>query len=147
MEFAWRRFGDIDPGTLYAILQLRADVFVLEQQSLYRDLDGRDQAAHHLIISDDGTLCGYLRVEGPGMSREDAVIGRVVFPPEARGKGLGRQAMREALAHIGREWGAAPVVLGAQCAQQGFYESLGFEVISETYDDGGIDHVDMRFST
>ena len=144
MQLSWRQFHELDLETLYGLLQLRSDVFVLEQQSLYRDIDGRDQAAHHLLCLEQGTLIGSLRVEEPGRIRPEATIGRVVVSASARGRGLGREMMTEALGYILGNWGACPVLLGAQSVQQGFYESLGFRVCSEPYDDGGIPHIDMR---
>ncbi len=144
LDFTWHRFDELDGQTLYRLLQLRSDVFVLEQQSLYRDLDDRDQAALHLLGREGAALIASLRIEVPGGVRPEATIGRVVVAPEGRGRGLGRTLMAQALARIGEEWGAAYVVLGAQAVQQGFYESFGFEVCSQPYDDGGIPHVDMR---
>lgn len=145
MDLVWRRFREFDLDSLYALLQLRSDVFVLEQQSLYRDLDDRDQAARHLLCLEAERLIASLRVEAPGSVRAEATIGRVVVAPSARGRGLGRRMMEEALGLIAAEWGAAtPVLLGAQSEQQGFYAGFGFTPCSEPYDDGGIAHVDMR---
>jgi len=144
VQLSWRQFQELDGETLYRLLQLRSDVFVLEQQSLYRDIDGRDQAALHLLCLEEGALTGALRVEAPGNARPEATIGRVVVAPEARGGGLGRKMMVEAMERITLTWGAVPVLLGAQAVQQGFYEGLGFRVCSEPYDDGGIAHIDMR---
>jgi ElaA protein len=144
MKLEWRRFPDFELETLYRLLQLRSDVFVLEQQSLYRDLDGRDQEALHLLCWEEGELLGSLRVEPAGLRREEAVIGRVVLTPSARGRGLGRGLMQAALEKIAGEQGPVPVFLGAQTAQQRFYESLGFRPVSGVYDDGGIPHLDMR---
>jgi ElaA protein len=146
MTFEWRRFQDLDLETLYRLLQQRSDVFVLEQQSLYRDLDGRDQAALHLLCWEEEELLGSLRVEPAGSRRQEAVIGRVVVEPSARGRGLGREMLQEALHKIRQEQGGVAVFLSAQTAQQAFYQSFGFKVVSAPYDDGGIDHVDMLMS-
>jgi ElaA protein len=146
MTFDWRRFQDLELETLYRLLQQRSDVFVLEQQSLYRDLDGRDQAALHLLYWEEGSLLGSLRVELAGSHRAEAVIGRVVLEPAARGRGLGRAMLQEALRKIEAEQGRVPVFLGAQTAQRAFYESFGFKAVSAPYDDGGIEHLDMLLS-
>lgn len=137
----WRcvRLDELDARTLYAVLQLRSEVFVLEQRCVYLDPDGKDLDAWHLLgCAADGRLLAYARLlDGPK-------IGRVVTAPAARGHGQGRALMQQALAHCARLWPRQPVSLQAQAYLQGFYAGLGFMPVSEVYDEDGIPHIDMR---
>lgn len=120
---------------------------MLEQRSLYEDIDGRDPGSLHLLAfegGEEGELLGGLRLMPPAAAGEPVKIGRVALLREARGQGLGAALMREALAEAGRRFPGETLFLSAQCGQVPFYERLGFAVTSEAYDDGGIDHVDMR---
>ena len=133
-------FAELDTATLYAILQLRCDVFVVEQRCAYRDLDGRDTepTARHLWLADDaGVVRAYLRTldEGLGVTR----IGRVVTAPDARGRGLADRLVRHAI-------GCAPgaVVADAQAQLQDWYARRGFAVDGPRFFEDGIAHVPMR---
>ncbi|MFB9429570.1 GNAT family N-acetyltransferase [Streptoalloteichus tenebrarius] len=137
------RPDQLSVSTLYALLRLRAEVFVVEQGCAYADPDGRDlePGVLHLWISPTGApehVLAALRVlpEPDGGWR----IGRVVTAKEARGRGLARDLMTGALAEIG----SAPCVLGAQTYVRDFYASFGFEVVGEEYLEDGIPHVEMR---
>jgi ElaA protein len=135
-------FGELDAATLYALLRLRVEVFVVEQQCAYRELDGRDTepGATHLWLTADGdrTPVAYLRIlaEPDGSTR----IGRVAVAPAARGVGVARQLMEAALAHIGPR----RCVLDAQANLIGFYRTLGFTATGPEYLEDGIPHVPMR---
>jgi ElaA protein len=132
-------FDELDTRTAYAVWQLRADVFVVEQNCVYRDLDGRDDepGTRHVVLRDGDELLGYLRVLDDG---DHARIGRVVLARAARGRGLADPLMRAALDAIGDR----PVVLDAQSPLAGWYASFGFEVTGEEFLDDGIPHVPMR---
>ncbi|MER7168545.1 GNAT family N-acetyltransferase [Micromonospora sp. NPDC000207] len=133
-------FADLPPRTLYDLLRLRVDTFVVEQECPYPELDGRDVEpdARHLWISRDGAVLACLRVlyEPDGTAR----IGRVAVAPAERGGGHGARLMTEALALVG----AAPCVLSAQSHQAGFYARFGFTADGPEYDEDGIPHVPMR---
>ena len=136
-----RATGDqLSVATLYALLMLRVNVFVVEQRSPYPDLDGRDLRPDtvHWWWQPDVEPVAYLRVltEPDGGAR----IGRVCAAPAARGAGLGRRLMAAALAEIGPR----DVVLDAQVRAQGLYKRFGFEPVGEPFDDGGILHITMR---
>jgi ElaA protein len=132
-------FAELDAATLYAILQLRSNVFVVEQRCAYRDLDGRDTepGARHIWITDGRSVHAYVRTldEGGGVTR----IGRVVTVPQQRGRGLADRLVRHAVA-------SAPgvVVAAAQADLTGWYERRGFVVDGARFLDGGIPHVPMR---
>ena len=134
------RFAELSPTVLYGILKLRSDVFVVEQECAYPDIDGRDLEpdALHLWTEADGEVVAYLRVlNGPpdGASR----IGRVVTADSARHQGLAAGLVHKALAET-----MGPVVLDAQSYLVEWYRGLGFEVVGEEYLDDGIAHTPMK---
>ncbi len=140
-----RGFDELDATLLYAILRLRSDIFVVEQQCPYPELDGRDiePATRHLWLGptdDPSDVRSYLRILGE--SDGSARIGRVCTAPSARGTGLGRRLMATALSRVDRR----PVVLDAQSYLVGFYASFGFEVSGAEYVEDGIAHTPMRLS-
>ncbi|MEI9982694.1 MAG: GNAT family N-acetyltransferase [Aliidongia sp.] len=137
----WRKFEELAPRELYALLKLRCAVFIVEQACAYPDIDGKDPLASHLLCHDGSDLIGCLRIFAPGAA---ARIGRVVVAPSARGTGLGRRLMLEGLAEIGRRWGDVPVDLSAQAHLERFYAGLGFARVSDDYLEDDIPHCDMR---
>ena len=142
--FTWRDFDDLRPAELHALLKLRCDVFVVEQNCAYPDIDGKDPLARHLLCYDGADLIGCLRIFAPGVAGHAARIGRVVVAPPARGTGLGRRLMQAALDEIEVRHGKVPVALSAQLYLEAFYASLGFVRVSETYLEDDIPHCDMR---
>jgi ElaA protein len=133
---------------LYALLQLRQRVFVVEQTCPYLDADGSDADAWHLLgwtrdAAGAPMLGAYARLFGPGVKYAEASIGRVVSNPAARRAGLGRALMREAIARVGELAPGTPIRIGAQRYLERFYESFGFVVAGPPYDEDGIEHVEM----
>ncbi|KIA79621.1 effector protein [Chromobacterium piscinae] len=147
-RIAWHchGFDGFTPLALYQVLQLRDQVFVVKQQSIYGDVDGVDTHCLHLSGRDEaGNLVAYARLIAPGEKYPDAAaIGRVVVAPEARGRSMGKALMAQAVAQCQIHFAGQPIMLSAQCDASGLYESFGFKPVSEPYDDGGILHVDMR---
>ena len=135
-------FAELDAATLYAILQLRFDVFVLEQRCVYRELDGRDTepTTLHVWTSDGGVIGAYLRVLRTG--GEPARIGRVVTTPAWRGRGVATRLVRAAIDLVD-----GPVVLDAQAHLRTWYERRGFAVCGPEFVDAGIAHVPMALTT
>jgi ElaA protein len=131
-------FRDLDTTTLYAILKLRCDVFVVEQKCFYADLDGRDiePGTRHVWLSHGDDIVAYLRILDDG---EVERIGRVVTAPAARGAGHAQRLMAEALTVIGNR----PSVLHAQAYLAGFYTKFGYEQTAPEYLEDGIPHVPM----
>ena len=138
-----REFAELSAPELYAIVELRERVFVVEQNCVYLDADGLDRAARHLWGERDGAVIAYLRIVPAGAKYEEIAIGRVVIAPSARGTGLGRELMQRGLDAVG----AAPVRLSAQAHLEHFYVSLGFRRTSDVYDEDGIPHVEMLRAT
>ena len=131
-------FRDLDTTTLYAILKLRADVFVVEQKCFYADLDGRDTepGTRHLWLQRGDEILAYLRILDDGDVER---IGRVVTAPAARGAGHAQRLMAEALTGLGNR----PSVLGAQSYLVRFYGKFGYVQSGPEYDEDGIPHVPM----
>lgn len=134
------RFADLDAPTLYALLKLRQNVFVVEQNCVFAEIDGRDAEAGvtHLWIADATGPLSYLRVfddEGGGLAR----IGRVVTAVHARGRGLSGRLMTAALELVGE----VPAVLDAQVDTASFYARFGFVATGAEYLEDGIPHVEM----
>ncbi len=143
----WRGFEALRAGELYSLLKLRSAAFVVEQNCAYQDIDGADPHALHLLAGwrAPDALAGCLRLLPPGVKGDAARIGRVVVAPEARGSGLGRGLVAEALAEAHHRWGGVPVTLSAQGHLVDFYGGFGFAADSEpTVDECGIAHVEMR---
>jgi ElaA protein len=131
-------FLDLDASTLYAILKLRADVFVVEQKCFYADPDGRDDepGTRHIWLSRGDEIVAYLRILDDGDVER---IGRVVTAPSARGAGLAGRLVQEALTVIG----SRPSVLNAQAHLVRFYAKFGYEQAGPEYLEDGIPHVPM----
>ncbi|MFV3128428.1 GNAT family N-acetyltransferase [Niveispirillum sp. KHB5.9] len=143
LTFTWQRFSDFDIASLYAMLRFRQDVFIVEQQSPYPDLDGLDPDCHHLLVRDvDGNLVAYLRARG-ATSDSHAFIGRIVVGPAGRGTGLGRRLVAEGLSFMDATYPGHPIEIGAQQHLADFYAGFGFVTDGAPYDDGGIPHVTM----
>ena len=143
MSWLLKYFDELTVQELYAILQLRNEVFIIEQNCIYPDLDDKDQAAHHLMCFDNNKLIAYTRILAPGISYPDPAIGRVVTAPGARRSGLGKELMQRSIDSCKNLFGNTSVTLSAQLYLKKFYESLGFSAVSEVYLEDGIEHVKM----
>jgi predicted GNAT family N-acyltransferase len=133
------RFGDLTPFEVYELCRLRVDVFVVEQQCPYPELDGRDvePATEHLWFEHDGRVLATIRVLDDGGTR---AIGRVATAADARGQGLAARLMAEGITLCGD----APITLGAQAHLEHWYERFGFRRSGPGYMEDGIPHVPMR---
>ena len=148
IDWLCKHHGDLSKEQLYSILQLRTEVFVVEQKCPYQEVDGRDLEGDtcHLMGWRDDRLVAYLRLLDPESQGGDVVIGRVVIAPEARGQGLGHALMSEALKQAGKLWPEVPIYLSAQAHLQAYYGRYGFEVVGEVYLEDDIPHIGMRKS-
>ena len=143
MNWALKNFDSLTPHELYAILQLRAEVFAVEQDCVYQDMDNKDQVCLHLMGWQNDQLVAYTRLVPPGFSYTEPSIGRVVTSPDARRTGLGKTLMEKSIAEISRLYGKTSIKIGAQLYLKKFYESFDFEQSGDVYDEDGIDHILM----
>lgn len=141
----WRclPFDALHARTLYALLQLRTEVFVVEQNCVFQDMDGADEQCFHLLGESARGLEAYARLVPAGLKYTEASIGRVVTLPAARGGGLGHALMSEAVRALVSLWGAQPIRIGAQAHLQAFYGQHGFAPAGPIYIEDGIDHIEM----
>ena len=136
-------FKELTLHELYSFLKLRVDIFVVEQNCPYPELDGADEKAIHLYIKEDDAVIAYLRIipSKTGTAR----IGRVVTKIEHRGKGLSSQLMKRAMEYIREHYPEDTMILSAQEHLKEYYGSFGFKAVSEVYLEDGIPHVDMEY--
>jgi ElaA protein len=146
LHFIEKRFEELDLNELYAIMALRQEVFVVEQDCVYQDLDSKDQVALHLFIREsagDGVLA-YARIFSPDVLHEEmAAIGRVVVRKEKRGTGLGKEIMRYGIELCRRKYPRVPIRISAQTYLADFYAALGFRDTGHHYLEDGIPHMEM----
>jgi len=114
LEWQLKKFADLTIAELYAILQLRNEVFVVEQKCPYQDADNKDQKSLHFMGWDDSTLVAYTRIIPQGISYTEASIGRVVTNPNYRGTGAGRQLMELSIHHTLQQFNCTQIKIGAQ---------------------------------
>lgn len=143
IEYFLKSFDDLSSLELYAILALRSAIFVVEQQCVYQDIDGKDLKSEHLLCFVEGKLAGYTRLLPAGLSYEEVSIGRVVIDPAFRSFGLGKNLMQNAIVACEKLYETTAIRIGAQYYLKGFYASLGFVAQGEPYDEDGIQHVEM----
>lgn len=137
-------FSELSPNELYAIMRLRNEVFVVEQNCVYQDADGKDPFCHHLLIRENETLVAYTRLLPKGLSYDSHMsIGRVVSSPSHRKKGIGKLLMRLSIEACHRLFGEGPIRIGAQLYLKNFYESFGFVQTGEMYLEDNIEHIEM----
>ena len=143
-RYQWFAFDALSPHTLYELLKLRSDIFVVEQNCVFSDMDDYDKQSWHLVARDaGGRLIGYARLLPPGLKYEQASIGRVVMHPSARGQQAGRRLMQEAMRGCRERYPDSTQLLWAQQRLEDFYASLGFVRRGEPELEDGILHVRM----
>jgi ElaA protein len=145
MAVQWKikPFEALSVHELYDLLKLRSEIFVVEQNCAYLDLDGKDKVALHLIGEFDGKIVAHARLFKAGISFDNASIGRVVVDPNYRDKKWGHDLMREAIAGIRLHFGESQITIGAQLYLKKFYESHGFVQTSAMYLEDDIEHIEM----
>ena len=141
METVVKHFNELTIEELYEILKLRAEVFVVEQNCAYQDLDDVDKDAYHVYMLDEGRIVAYLRVVDKGKRLDEVSIGRVISIK--RRVGLGSKLIAEGLKVAKEKYAAKTVKVGAQTYAKPFYEQAGFRQISDEYEEDGIPHIYM----
>lgn len=141
----WRclAFDQLSAAELYAALQLRSEVFVIEQACVFQDMDGADAQAMHLLGNFQGQLVAYARCLDAGCKFVEASIGRVATRAVVRGTGAGHALMNQAIACVFREWGSQAIRIGAQAHLAPFYGQHGFHKAGPIYLEDGITHIEM----
>jgi ElaA protein len=138
-----KRMEELSAEDLYKILKLRQDVFVIEQNCIYEDIDNLDQKSEHLLLESGNKLIAYSRIVPAGLKFATPSIGRIVVSPAHRGRGYGYRIVKKSI-EIVRESGSKEVFIEAQEYLHDFYQQLGFEKISDPYDLDGIQHIEMK---
>ena len=148
MELTWKysSFSDLLAVELYAIMQLRNEVFVVEQNCVYQDADNKDRKSFHLAGWYKDELVAYCRILPPGLAFENASIGRVVTSPAYRKTGSGKTLMTLAISSTLHQFSCDQITISAQLYLKRFYTSLGFTQKSETYLEDNIPHIEMQFT-
>lgn len=141
--FTLKRFEALSPLELYELLRLRENVFIIEQNCIYEDLDGKDQKALHVLGYQNGRIVAYARLFKAGDYFPLASIGRVVVEPSLRGTGVGHDLMEAAISFVEANLSAQPIQISAQAHLEKFYNAHGFEARGLQYLEDGIPHVAM----
>ena len=149
MVWYLKKYKDLTLNEFHDILKLRINVFVVEQDCPYPELDGKDKLAYHFFAfaeNNPSQIIAYTRIFKPGDYYKEAAIGRVVVHPDFRKDGLGYQLMKESIYQIKALFQTKKIKIGAQTYLKEFYESLGFKKIGKDYIEDGIPHIYMIIS-
>ena len=144
LKWSIKPFQALSVDELYDLLRLRSEIFVVEQNCVYLDLDGKDKVALHLYGEFEGKIVSHARLFKAGISFDNASIGRVVVDANYRDKKWGHDLMREAIAGVLLHFGESQITIGAQLYLKKFYESHGFVQTSEMYLEDDIPHIEMK---
>lgn len=144
IKWVLKEFKDLEPLELYGILQLRNEVFVVEQNCVFQDADNKDQQSLHLMGWKNDILVACSRILPPGIAYDSyPSIGRVATAHKVRRSGIGKILMQQSLDALHKTFGNVPIKLGAQLYLKKFYESFGFMQAGEIYLEDGIPHIEM----
>ena len=144
ITWSCKSFTELTNEELYKILQLRIEVFVVEQDCVYQDCDDKDQHSFHYMGWQGDKLVAYTRLLPPGIGYAGASIGRVVTSPLIRGNKIGRELMERSINKTIELFGKISITIGAQLYLKKFYESLGFIKTSDIYLEDNIEHIKMQ---
>ena len=145
MNWKIKKYNELSVDELYEILKLRSEVFVVEQQCIYEDCDGKDKKSYHLFGEHNGEILVYLRILEKGISYNEISIGRVLARENYRGKGFAKQMMLRAIEFIENNLNEKVIRISAQEYLLKFYSSLGFVRVSEVYLEDDIPHIEMLY--
>jgi ElaA protein len=137
-------FGELTPQQIHDLYRLRVEVFIVEQNCVFQDVDGVDPRCFHLLGYSGDALVAYARLLPAGVKFDDPSIGRVITSPAVRRSGMGRVLMSEAMQRASRLWPGRQLRIGAQAHLERFYNEFGFVKVGEPYDEDGILHIEME---
>ncbi len=143
MESEIKNFSNLSLNELYDVLQLRTNIFVVEQDCPYPELDGKDKLAFHYLGIKDEKIIATARILPPGISYPEASIGRVAVEQTYRKASLGEKMMLEVLVFIQEKWPGNSIRISAQAHLEKFYANIGFEYTGKSYLEDGIPHIEM----
>ncbi|APG65809.1 GNAT family N-acetyltransferase [Tenacibaculum todarodis] len=143
MKFTVKNFTELTINELYAILQLRSEVFVVEQDCVYQDIDYKDQKSLHILGFKNDKIVAYTRIFKPGDYFDNSSIGRVVVAAEERKYGYGHHLMKASIEAVNTYFKVEEITISAQLYLKNFYETHGFKQIGEQYLEDGIPHIRM----
>lgn len=146
MNFAVKTFNELSVNELYEVLKLRSEVFVIEQNCNYQDMDDKDKVALHVMGFDGPELVAYARILAPGISYKEASIGRVIVNKNFRGKDYGRELMKVCIDKTLSQFKVNQIVISAQYYLLKFYRELGFVEEGDIYPEDDIPHIKMRLT-
>ena len=139
-------FNELTTDQLYDLLKLRQNVFIIEQDCVYPDIDGYDKNAVHFLIYDDKELVAYSRIFSPDIKyNSETSIGRIIVSPKHRGGQLGRELIKDSISYCTTSFPENDIRIEAQAMLKSYYSKLGFVDDSEIYDVDGIDHIQMIY--
>jgi ElaA protein len=144
MEFLIAEFSSLTTKQLFEIYKLRSEVFIVEQNCAYQDIDNMDESAKHVMLYDNGVLAAYARLLPPGISYKEPAIGRVVVKKTFRGKDLGKLLMQQCIDQLQDTYNNSDIVISAQSYLLKFYGDLGFKAEGQEYLEDDIPHTKMR---
>jgi len=145
MDIEIKKYDELTKEELYALLRLRSAVFVVEQNCVYQDIDGKDNKALHVLGKTNGELAAYSRLFRSGDYFKNAAIGRVVVSPNHRKQGLAKRLMEASMDYFLKTAKVSKIELSAQAYLQVFYNDLGFIKVGEPYLEDGIPHIKMVY--
>lgn len=143
MDWFNKPFEKLTNDELYALLKLRVDVFVVEQDCPYPELDNYDQQAIHYFLKINEEFAAYVRILPSNSKYEEVSIGRVLVLKKFRRQGYAQQIMQKAIDYVMNEWKETRIKVQGQEYLKDFYSGFGFEQVSESYLEDGIPHIDM----
>ena len=144
MEKVIKKFDELTLNELYDILKLRVDIFVVEQNCPYGELDNKDKESIHIFYRENGEITAYLRIIPKFLSYESVSMGRICVKQEFRSRKLGREIVKDAINYIEKDMKEYIITIGAQEYLKDFYVSFDFKPVSDIYDEDGIKHLDMQ---
>lgn len=145
VEFLIKSYEELSLDDLYNLLQLRSEIFVVEQNCAFQDMDGLDRKSLHVLGYKDNQLVAYSRLFKPEDYFEFASIGRVVVKEGERHSGLGQKLMKISIQEIKKRFNQSVIKLSSQCYITKFYRSVGFREIGEIYLEDNIPHISMIY--